>query len=120
MGILEIFEAILVTNLMSKFNCKNNKKGMEKIDQELCDKLNLYKDMGELVDTAFSCAMAACNTAFKVPRGAKHVTKKTTICWWKRTNALQRRYQRTTNNENLKHETKEKYYDGRREYEGKM
>ena len=38
----------------------------------------------------------------------------------KRTNALWRRYQRTTNNESLRQERKEKYFDGRREYEGKM
>ena len=38
----------------------------------------------------------------------------------KRTNALWRRYQRTTNNENLRQERKEKYFDGRRECEGKM
>jgi len=36
------------------------------------------------------------------------------------TNALRRRYQRTTNNENLRQEKKEMYFDGRREYEGKM
>ena len=38
----------------------------------------------------------------------------------KRTNALRRRYQRTTNNEILRQERKEKYFDGRRDYEGKM
>ena len=38
----------------------------------------------------------------------------------KRTNALRRRYQRTTNNEYLRQERKENYFDGRSEYEGKM
>jgi len=38
----------------------------------------------------------------------------------KKTNALWRRYQRNTNNENLRQERKEKYFDGRSEYEGKM
>jgi hypothetical protein len=38
----------------------------------------------------------------------------------KRTNALRRRYQRTTDFKNLRQERKEKYSDGRREYEGKM
>ena len=69
-----------------------------------------------------------CNKAFKVSRGAKHLIKKTTVSWWteeltvlrKTTNALRRRYQRTTNNENLRKERKEKYFDGRRECEGKM
>jgi hypothetical protein len=38
----------------------------------------------------------------------------------KRTNALRRRYQRTTNNENLRQERKGKYLKGRSEYEAKM
>lgn len=35
------FEAILASNMMCQFNCENNKEGLEKIDQELCDTLNL-------------------------------------------------------------------------------
>jgi hypothetical protein len=68
--------------------------------------------MDELVDTAFSCITAVCNTAFKVSRGAKHLIQNTTILWWteeltvlkKRTNSLRRRYQRTTSNENQRQE----------------
>jgi len=53
---------------------------------------------------------------------------KPAVPWWteeltvlrKRTNALRRSYQRTTNNENLRQDRKEMYFDGRREYEGKM
>jgi hypothetical protein len=82
----------------------------------------------ELVDTSFSCITAACNTAFKVSRGAKHLIKNTTVSWWtkklkvlrKRTDALRRRYKRTTNNKNLRQERKEQYFDGKHEYEGKM
>jgi spore coat polysaccharide biosynthesis predicted glycosyltransferase SpsG len=59
-------EAILASNMMTKFNCDNNKEGLEKIDQELCNKINFYEDMDELVDTAFSCITAACNTTFRV------------------------------------------------------
>jgi hypothetical protein len=89
------FEAILASNMMTKLNCENNKEGLEKIYQELCNKINFYEDVHELVDTAFSCITAACNTAFKVSRGAKHLIKKTTVSWWteeltvlrKRTNA---------------------------------
>jgi len=82
----------------------------------------------ELVDTAFSCVTAACNAAFKISRELKRSITKPAVPWWteeltvlrKRTNALRRRYQRTINNENLRHERKEMYFDGRREYEGKM
>jgi hypothetical protein len=46
------FEVTLASNLVSKFNCVN-KEGVEKIDQELCYKPNLYEDVDELVDRAF-------------------------------------------------------------------
>jgi len=81
----------------------------------------------ELVETVFSCMTAPYNRAFKVSRGAKHLIKKTTVSWTedltvlrKRTYALRRRYQKTTNNENLRQERKENYFNGRREYGGKM
>jgi hypothetical protein len=114
--------------MMTKFNCENNKEMLEKIDQELRNKINFHEEVDELVDTAFSCITAACNKAFKVPRGGKHLINKTTVSWWteeltvlrKRTNALQKRYQRTINNDNLGQERKEKYFDERCEYEGKM
>jgi hypothetical protein len=72
------FEAVLAFNMITKFSCEN-KEGLEKIDQELCNKIYFYEDMDELVDTAFSCITAACNTAFKVSRGAKHLIKKTAV-----------------------------------------
>ena len=101
---------------------------MEKISQELCNKIYFYEDVDELVDTAFSCVTAACNAAFKVSREIKRSITKPVVPWWKeeltvlrkRTKALRRRYQKTTNNENLRQERKEMYSDGRREYEGKM
>jgi hypothetical protein len=37
------FEATLVFNLFSNFNCENNKKDVEKIDWELCDKLTFMQ-----------------------------------------------------------------------------
>jgi hypothetical protein len=122
------FEAMLASNMVVKFNCENIKEGLEKTDLELCDKLNLWEDVDGLVDAAFSCITAACTTAFKVTRGVKRVLKKTAVCWWteeltvlrKRTNVLRRGYQRTTHNENLRQERKAKYFDGRREYEGKV
>jgi hypothetical protein len=49
------FEAILASNMMFKFNCENKKGSLQEIDQQVCDKLNLYEDMDELVDNVFSC-----------------------------------------------------------------
>jgi len=122
------FEAILAYNITNTFNGENRKEDLEEIDQKLCNKIHFYEDVDELVDTTFSCVTAACNAAFKISRGLKRSITKPAVPWWteeltvlrKRTNALRRRYQRTTNNENLRQERKEMYFDGRREYEGKM
>ena len=54
---------------------RTTRKAWKKIDQELCNKINFYEDVDKLVDTAFSCITAACNAAFKVSRGAKHLIK---------------------------------------------
>ena len=96
------FEAILASSMRNTFNCENNKEGLEKIDRELCNKIQLYEEVDELVDTAFFCITSACNAAFKVSRASKHSIKKTAVSWWteeltvlrKRTNALRRRYQK--------------------------
>ena len=91
--------------MKATFKCENNKEGLEKIDQESCNRIHFYEDVDELVDTAFSRITAACNAVFKVSRGSKHSIKKTAISWWteeltvlrKRTNASRRWYQRTIN-----------------------
>ena len=113
--------------MTTTFNCENRKENLEEIDQELCIKIHFYEDVDVLVDTAFSFFTAACNAAFKISRGLKRSITEPAVPWWteeltvlrKRTNALRRRYQRTTNNENLRQERKEMYFDGRREYHGK-
>jgi len=105
--------------MVSKFNRASKKEGLEKIDQELCAKLNFYEDVDELVDSAFSSNTVVCSIAFKLSRGAKHeIKKKELTVLRKRTNALRRRYQSTTNNANLIQDRKAKCFDGRREYEG--
>jgi hypothetical protein len=50
-------EAILASNMMTKFDCENNKEILEKIDQEFFDKINSHEDVDELVDTAFFASL---------------------------------------------------------------
>ena len=76
--------------MITKFNCENNKEGLEKIDQELCNKINLYEDVDKLVDTAFSCITAACNTAFKVSRWVKRLIKDYRFVVDRRINAVEK------------------------------
>jgi len=63
----EKFEAILASNMM--INCEN-KAGLEKIYQKMCNKINFYEGVDELVDNAFTSIRAACNTAFRISREA--------------------------------------------------
>jgi hypothetical protein len=53
-------EANLTYDFNTRFNCENNKESFEKIEQELCNKIYIYEDVDELVDSALSCITAAC------------------------------------------------------------
>ena len=118
----------MVSNMITKFSNMNTNEDLGKIDQEICDNLNVYDDVDELVDNVFSCITAACNTTFKISNRARHVIKKNNVPWWteeltvlrKRTNALRRRFQRTTNNDTLRQERKAQYSEGKHEYERKL
>ena len=116
--------------MTAKFSNTNTNEDLGKIDQEICDNLNenVNDDVDELEDKVCSCITAACNTTFKISKTARHVIKKNTIPWWteeltmlrKRTSALRRRFQRTTNNDTLRQERKAQYAEGREEYERKL
>ena len=74
----------------------------------------------------FSCVTAACNISFRISKGRKLKTR--TLPWWndelkillKKVNASRRRYQRTLDNEDLRHERKLQYNEGKRQYQSKL
>jgi len=119
------FHTNLASNFISTFNCIN-KTDVNKLDEELQGKAKQY-NTEDLIHNCFSCVTAACNTAFRIFKGRKLKTRRT-VPWWndelkilrKKVNALRRRYQRTLNNEDLRHERKLQYNEGKRQYHTKL
>ena len=119
------FDTKLATTFLSTFNCIN-KTDVDKLDNELQGKVKQY-NTEDLVHDCFSRVTAACNTAFRISKGRKLVTRRT-VPWWndelkilrEKVNALRRRYQRTLNNEDLRNERKIRYNEEKRQYRLKL
>jgi hypothetical protein len=82
---------------------------------EFCSALSKLQNFGggtpkPPLATDHDCALFQSQTFFYESRAAKQVIKKTIVSWWtgelkvlrKRVNGLLGRYQRTTNNDNLR------------------
>jgi hypothetical protein len=75
-----------------------------------------------------SIITATCDAAFKVSKVGDRVTKERKVPWWtgeltllrKRALALRRRYQRTRNDDNMRHERKLRYQEEKRLYQAKL
>jgi hypothetical protein len=105
------FDTNLATNFISTFNCIN-KTEKNKQHEELKKKKKKY-NTDDLIHDCFSFVTAACNTVFRKSKCRKLKTRRA-VLWWndelkifrRKVNALQRRYQRTLNNEDLRSERK--------------
>lgn len=70
----------------------------------------------------------ACTGAFRVSAGKKQELRGKSVPWWtleltvmrKRVKTLRRRYQRTTNNEQLREERRNQYLEGNQQYKAKI
>jgi hypothetical protein len=119
------FDTKLAATISSIFNCINMMDA-DKLDKELQGKVKQYNIEG-LIHECFSCVTAACNRAFRISKGRKLITRRRVPCWndglktlRKKVNALQRRYQRTLNNEDLRKERKIRYNEEKRKYQLKL
>jgi hypothetical protein len=125
---LEKSEDKLVSNLLSRFNCVNNPSDLTKCDEELGEKDKQSTDTDELMSKFTSVITATCDAAFKVSKAGDRITKGRKVPWWtgeltiprKRELALRRRQQRTRNDDNLRHERKLRYQEGKRLYQAKL
>jgi hypothetical protein len=106
----------LVSNVQSGFNCLSD---LTQCDQELGEIVKQHTNIDWLVEKYTS--IVTCSAVFKVSRARNRVTKGRSIPWWtseltalrKRTPALRRRHQRTTNNNALRQERKLSYQVGK-------
>jgi hypothetical protein len=75
-----------------------------------------------------SAVAAGSDAAFRVSRAGDRALNKRSVPWWtgeltllrKKALALRRRYQRTRNDENLRHERRFQYQEGNRHYQAKL
>ena len=118
----------LAMHLLANFNCRNCPNDLTKCDEELRNKVKQCSGMGETMHKFLSAATAACDAVFKVSRPGKRATKERSVPWWtseltvlgKKAIVLRRRYQRTRNDENLRHKRRLLYQEGNRLYRAKL
>jgi hypothetical protein len=115
----------MVSNLQSGFNCLSD---LTQCDQELGEIVKQHTNIDWLVEKYTSIVTETCSAVFKISRARNRVTKGRSIPWWtseltvirKRTPALRRRHQWTTNNNALRQDRKLSYQVGKRQYQTKL
>ena len=104
-------------NLISKkFQIDKEKENMEEIDETPNAQLREHKDIREFIQKYEEVIQIACE---KTVKQGQTYSKGKTVPWWsdaltilrKRTNALRRRFQRTTNNEELRENRKNRHFE---------
>jgi hypothetical protein len=97
----------------------------ENLDKVLASQVKEPDDIESAVDLFQEVLMSSCNKSFKTRWATKKTTKYKSVPWWteeltlmkKRINALRRRYQKTTNNDNLRKRRKNQYQDEKSKYQ---
>jgi hypothetical protein len=97
-------------------------KGLEDsvyLDRDLASQVKKLDDIESAVDLFQEALILTYKKFFKIRRATKKTTKHKSVPWWtvelilmrKRINALRRRYQRTTNNEDLRESRINQYHE---------
>jgi len=101
---------------------EDKERNTSEIDEELSSQAKEYTDIGQFRIKLEEVIQTTCSEICKPPNTE---VKEKTIPWWtellnimrKRTNAMRRRYQRTTNNEELRENRKSQYTKAKKEYQ---
>jgi len=95
------------------------------LDRDLASQVTKLDDIESAVDLFQEALILTCNKSFKIRRATKKTTEHKSVPWWtveltltrKRMNALRRRYQRNTNNEDLRESRKNHYHEEKTKYQ---
>jgi len=95
------------------------------LDRDLASQVKKLDDIESAVDLFQEALILTCKKSFKIRRATKKTTKHKSVPWWtveltvmrKRINALRRRHQRTTNNEDLRESRKNQYHEEKTKYQ---
>lgn len=100
----------------------------QELDNELSRMVNTESDTDKSVQQFEQALFTACKKCFRRLQPTQKMIGRKSVPWWtdeltilrKKTNALRRRYQKTKQNETLREQRKEQYYEGKRKYESTM
>jgi hypothetical protein len=98
------------------------------LDRNLASQIKESNNIESAIDLVQEALISSCNNSFKICRATKKTTKHKSVPWWtdeltlmrKRINALRRRYQRTTNNDNLRESRKNQYHNEKTKYQAAL
>jgi len=115
------FSEKLKSNITKTFQMEDKERNTSEIDEELSRQAKEDTDIGQFTIKLEEVLQTTCSEICKPPNTE---VKGKTIAWWteslkimKRTNALRRRYQRTTNNEEHRENRKNQYTKANEEYQ---
>jgi len=97
----------------------------DEIDEELSSQVNENTDIGQFTVKLEKIILTTCNDICRQKNPTYMEKKGRTVPWWtvtlkimrKRTNALRRRYQRMTGNEELRESRRNQYTKAKKEYQ---
>ena len=107
------------------FKTVSYKESVEEMDMNLATTAAKENDLERLVDSFTEAMQTACRETFKTISTQNKTKQRKSVPWWKdsltimrkRINALQRLYQRTRNNEELRESRKRKYHKEKIKYQ---
>jgi len=119
------FSEKLYSTICKEFQIKRRSEGQEGIVDELSRRLKGELDMRQFTAKLEDAIQTTCREMYRFKEKLTPKTKGRTVPWWtdelqvlsKRTNALRRRYQRTTTNETLRESRKRQYNKAKTEYQ---
>ena len=97
---------------------RTGQEDSDNLDRDLALQVKELNDIESAVDLFQEALMSSCNKSFKISRASTKTTKYKSVPWWteeltlmtKRINGLRRKYQRTTNNDELRESRKNQYH----------
>jgi hypothetical protein len=110
---------------LENFQIEKDEGNTKGIDVTLNARLKGHKDIEEFIEKFDESTQLTCKETLKHRNLWHTFAKGKSVPWWtdalttlrKRTNALRIRYQRTLNNQELRENRKNQYFEGKRKYQ---
>jgi len=115
--LLNNFNEKLHTNIAKTFQMEGKERNTDEIDEELISQVKESTDIGQFTVKLEEVIQTTCSKICRQKNPSNTEVKGKTVPWWmetlkimrKGTNTLRRRYQRTTNNKELRENRKNQY-----------